>query len=141
MMKKIALILFMLLSLLIATGCTDILIETDVDYPTGLFKDAMKKINAIQAKDPQRKGKVSRLNLLVYIGEDRDVFRFSVKTDTAEQFIKNTGGSDNKEIKKYAGKFKDVDLDKFKDLDRLGPGLVTEIKVKDDNIHLLVWLD
>jgi hypothetical protein len=141
MIKKMILIVFLLATLLFLTNCTNLLIETDVDYPAGRFKDAMKKIEALHAKDPLRKGPVNQLNFLVYAGEERKLVQFSVKKEVAKTVLNEGGNIAAEEIKKYTEKHKDVNLEKFKDLDRLGPGLLAEIKVADENTHVLIWLD
>lgn len=141
MIKKMILIVFLLAAFLFLTNCTNLLIETDVDYPAGRFKDAMKKIQTLHAKDPLRKGLVNQLNFLVYDGSERKLVQFTVKKEIAKTALKEAGNIAAEEIKKYTEKHKDVNLEKFKDLDRLGPGLVAEIKVNDEKTHVLVWLD
>lgn len=141
MIKKMILIVFLLATLLFLTNCTNLLIETDVDYPSGRFKDAMKKIEALHANDPLRKGPVNQLNFLVYAGTERKLVQFSIKKEVAKAALNEAGNIASEEIKKYTEKCKDVNLEKFKDLDRLGPGLLAEIKVNDENTHVLIWLD
>ena len=141
MIKKMILIVFLLAALLFLTNCTNLLIETDVDYPSGRFEDAMKKIQALHAKDPLRKGPVNQLNLLVYAGDERKLVQFSIKKEVAKTALNEAGSIAADEIKKYTEKCKDVNLEKFKDLDRLGPGLLAEIKVDDEKTHVLIWLD
>lgn len=141
MIKKMILIVFLLAALLFLTNCTNLLIETDVDYPSGRFEDAMKKIQTLHAKDPLRKGPVNQLNLLVYAGDERKLVQFSIKKVVAKTALNEAGSIAADEIKKYTEKCKDVNLEKFKDLDRLGPGLLAEIKVDDEKTHVLIWLD
>jgi hypothetical protein len=117
------------------------LIETDVDYPADLFKETKKKIEAIHAKDPHRKGSVSRLNLLVYDGDDRELVRFSIKKSLVEMALKNGDITDDDDIKKYSQKYANLSLENIKNLDRLGPGLLVEIEVVEENTHVLIWLD
>lgn len=119
----------------------NLLIETDVDYPSGLFKETMKKIEAIHAKDPHRKGSVSKLNVLVYDGDDRQLVRFSIKKGLAKIALKNGDITDDDDIKEYSKKYAHLDLENIKDLDRLGPGLLMKIEVIEENTHVLIWLD
>ena len=141
MIKRIFLIVFMLIVLLFLAGCMNLLIETDVDYPDALFKKTMKKIEAIHAKDPHREGSVSKLNVLVYDGDDRQLVRFSVKKGLAEMALKNGDITDDDNVKKYSKKYANLSLENIKNLDRLGPGLLVEIEVVEDNTHVLIWLD
>ena len=141
MIKKIVFLIFILIALLLLTGCMNLLIETDVDYPDGLFKKTMKKIEALHAKDPHRKGNISKLNVLIYDGEDRQLVRFSIKKGLAEIALKNNDITDDDDIKKYSKKYAHLDLENIKDLDRLGPGLLMEIEVTEENTHVLIWLD
>ncbi len=141
MIKKIVLIVFMLIALLFLTGCMNLLIESDVDYPDGLFKKTMKKIEAIHAKYPHRKGSVSKLNFLVYDGDDRQLVRFSIKKGLAEMALKNGDITDDENIEKYSKKYASLYLENIKDLDKLGPGLLMEIEVTEENTHVLIWLD
>jgi hypothetical protein len=141
MIKRFFLIVFMLIVLLFLAGCMNLLIETDVDYPTDLFKKTMKKIEAIHEKDPHRKGSVSKLNVLVYDGEDRQLVRFSVKKGLAEMALKNGDITDDDDVKKYSKKYANLSLENIKNLDRLGPGLLIEIEVVEENTHVLIWLD
>ncbi len=141
MIKKMILIVFLLAVFFLLTNCTNLLIETDVDYPSGRFKDALKKIEALHAKDPLRKGPVNQLNFLVYVGDERKLVQFSIKKEVAKTALNEAGNIAAEEIKKYTEKHKEVNLEKFKDLDRFGPGLVAEIKVNDENTHVLIWLD
>ncbi len=141
MIKKIVLIVFMLIAILFLTGCMNLLIETDVEYPAGLFKETKKKIEAIHAKDPHRKGSVSKLNLLVYDGDDRQLVRFSIKKGLAEMALKNGDIADDDDIKTYSQKYANLSLENIKNLDRLGPGLLVEIEVAEENTHVLIWLD
>ncbi|MCP5047313.1 MAG: hypothetical protein GY940_09095 [bacterium] len=140
--KKIVLITLAAFAMLSLTGCFGLNIKSDVDYPTGLFKEKMDKITRIHAKDPGRKGAVSTFNMLVYIQDERKLISMSVPKALANAI----SGLDEdirkeKDIKKYAG---DFDLDKLKNLDRFGPGLLAEIEVDDggnDKVHVLIWLE
>jgi hypothetical protein len=144
MIKKLVLLTVVFLIMLFFAGC-HLDIRKNVDYPAGLFKDTMKKIEAIQAKDPGRKGKVANLNFLVYDGEDRQLISLSIPIEITKMAIKESEFGENGDLKKYSEKIKDVDIDfdKLKDLDRLGPGLLVEVEVKEEkgNVHVLVWLD
>lgn len=141
MLKRIVFLIFMLIALLLAGGCTNIIIETDVDFPAKMFKKAHAEIKSIHRADPHRKGSVSQVNILVYDSDDRQLIKFSVKKSFAEKFIKDEESSSD-DIKKYSKKYgKEIDVDKFKDLDKIGPGLLMSIDSNEDKTHVLVWLE
>jgi hypothetical protein len=147
MTKKTLLVLLTLAAMLMLGGCFNLDIREDVDYPAGLFKETMAKINRIHAKDPARKGTVSKLSFLVYNGDDRQLITFSIPKvllQTITHWAKDDDMKKNMEkngrIKKYGNMAKDFDLEKL-DLDRLGPGLLIEIEVAEDKVHALIWLE
>lgn len=146
MIKKYVLLIFVLMMLLFVTGCF-LDIKEDVDYPAGLFKQTHEKIRTIHAKDPGRKGPVSNLNLLVYIGEERKSVHLSVPITSvkdAAKGISNLENLDEKgEIGKFTKKIGGIKPDKLEILDRLGPGLVMQVEVEEgkDKVYALIWLD
>jgi hypothetical protein len=144
MIKRIILLLVVFFALLFFVGC-HLDIKSDVDYPAGVFQETLKKIDKIHSQDPGRKGKVTNLNFLVYDGNDRKLISFSIPMEITKMAIKESGFGENGELKKYSEKIKDVeiDYDKLKDLDRLGPGLLVEVEVEEDKgkVHVLIWLD
>lgn len=141
MLKKILLIAFMMIALLFLNGCMNLRIQEDVDYPENLFKETKAKIADIQARDPHRKGTFSRLHILVYDGDDRELVGLSVKKGLMKKILKNEGISAGKDGDKYTKKYARFDLDKITDLDRLGPGLLVEVEDMEDNSHIMIWLE
>jgi hypothetical protein len=135
------LIAFMLIALVFLNGCMNLRIESDIDYPAGLFKETKKKIETIQDNDPHRKGEVSKINILVYDGEDRDLVQVSFKKNTAEKYLKEEGISSSSEGKKYSKKYANFDFEKIKDLDKIGPGLLIEVEELKEKSHVIIWLD
>lgn len=140
--KTFVLVMMIVMSFLIFNACTFDIKENITD-PTPQFKDAMAKIKTIQAKDPMRKGKVNNLNLLVYVGEEKQLITLSIPVDAAKTFMENPNINlgDEKKDKTFSKAMKDVDLKNFKNLEKMGPGLITDIQVSDDNVHVLGWLD
>ena len=145
MIKKIVLAIFVLLAVLFFTGCFNLVIEQDVDYPADRFQQAMKKINRLHVQYPDRKGKVTNMNFLVYVGDERKLVSFSIPIETTKQLVNLAELGKNMEMEEYSDIIKDVDinLEKLKDLGSLGPGLLLEAEVTEDNdnVHLLIWLD
>jgi hypothetical protein len=107
-------------------------IREDVDYPARTFNRAKNKIERIHINDPYRKGKVHKINLLVYDGEDRELVKLSVRKWLAN-LILNKAFDEEEEGHIY--------LKDLKDLNRIGPGLVIEVEDKIEKTHVLIWLD
>ena len=144
MIKKMLLIICLLASLLLMTNCTNVLVESDVDYPAALFKTTMQKIDAIHNADPLRKGPVTQLNLLVYDGGDRQLVRFSVKKEVVANLLSGDNTIKLEELDELKKKCGNMSLEKLKNLESFGPGLVMEVNVNeenDKNTHVLIWLD
>ncbi len=141
MTKKTVLFAFIAAALLLNTACLNLQVKSDVDYPGKLFKKTMKNLKAIQAKDPQRKGPVSKLNFLVYIGAERKLLSFAVPTGIAKMALENDSALPREELKKYTNHDVDIDWEGLKGFEKLGPGLLAEIEVAEDEVHLICWLD
>jgi hypothetical protein len=146
MKKKYGLVVFVLFMFVFLTGC-HVDIKNDTDYPADLFKQTLGKIQAIQAKDPGRKGPVANLNLLVYAGDDRELISLSVPITTAKEVLKGVSNLENlgqgEKLEKYTKQLGGLKLEKLGFLDRMGPGLLLEAEVneKNDFVHVLIWLD
>jgi major membrane immunogen (membrane-anchored lipoprotein) len=142
MKKKYALLVFVLIMVLLLTGCL-IDIKSDMDYPTGLFKQTLKKIEALNSKDPGRKGTVSNLNILVYDGDDRQLITLSFPITTASETLKGIDFENDESMKKYVKKIGGIKVKNADFLERMGPGLLLETEVEEDNhkVHALIWLD
>jgi hypothetical protein len=142
MIKKYVLLIFVLMMVLMLTGCL-IDIKSDVDYPAGLFKQTLKKIESLHAKDPGRKGTVSNLNILVYEGDDRQLITLSFPITTASETLKGIDFEKDESMKKYTKKIGCIKLKNTDFLDRMGPGLLLETEVEEHNhkVHALIWLD
>ena len=143
MIKKIVSLLFVSLVLFFLVGC-HLDIKSDIDYPAGLFKQTLKKIEALQAK---ASGPVSNLNLLVYESDDRQMVSLSLPVTTTKEAIKwasNWESQGQKEkLEKYTKKIGGLKLEKLDFLDRMGPGLLMEVEADDpkEKVHVLIWLD
>ena len=77
-MPFIVLLLFVLLVMIFFSGCFNLVIQQDVDYPEERIRQTLKKIDRIHARHPGRKGKVTNMNFLVYNGDERLLVSFSV---------------------------------------------------------------
>jgi len=140
MVKKFALILFVIIIMLFNNGCFNMTIQSDVDFPAGKFKSAWNKIEKLHAKPAHQRGKISQLNLMVYTGDERQFVSFSVPRSLLETILEEGDISDRKDIKKYSGDI-GINWDAVKNLDKLKPGLLMEVEVSEDDVHILIWLD
>jgi hypothetical protein len=146
MIKKYVILIMVLMMLAFLVGC-HLDIQSDVNDPTDIFTQTQKKIQAIHAKNPGRKGTVTNLNMLVYESEDRQLISFSVPITTAKETIKGVSNLEDlahgEKIKKYTKKIGGIKLDNLNILDRIGPGLVLEAEVNEGkkSVRALIWLD
>jgi hypothetical protein len=139
MLKKMLLIVFILLMLL-ATGCMNLQIEVDVDYPSRLFKKTVNSLEKMAKKDPFRRGRVSRLNVLIYSGDERKLIRFSLPISLVDSAI-DEGISQKSKIRKYGKNYVNINLEGLDGLKPLGPGLLAELEVREEKTHIILWLD
>jgi len=142
MIKKYVLVVFIVMMVLVLTGCL-IDIDSDVDYPAGLFKQTLKKIEILHTKDPGRRGTVSNLNILVYDGSDRKLVKLSLPITAVSETLKGIDFENDDSMKKYSKKIGGIKVKNMDFLDRMGPGLLLETEVEEENhkVHALIWLD
>lgn len=141
MMKRLFVIVITLILLLLTTGCFDLQIKSDVDYPAGVFEKAWNQIESIHQAFPKRQGNVSKLCILVYEGDDRQLIRFSVPYSWMKWGLEHADNEHHSHANKHTEKYLDFDLESIKDLDRLGPGLLVEVNDADSGTHVLVWME
>ena len=146
MIKRFGLMVFILSMFVFLIGC-HLDIKNDVDYPAKLFQQTKAKIQAIQVKNPGRKGPVSNLNILVYAGDDRELISLSIPTAAAKEALKGVSSLEDlgqgEKLGKYTQQLGGLKLEKLGFFDRMGPGLVLEAEVNEekDFAHVLIWLD
>ena len=132
MTKKIV---YIVLLTVLLSSCMSLHLRKNINYPEQTFERTAKKIEAIHAKDPQRKGKIHKLNLLVYDGEDRELVKLSIRKWLAKLILKKAIRED------MENKVANTILKDIKNLKQIGPGLLIEIKEEKENVHLLMWID
>ena len=142
MIKKM-LFWFLLLIVLIfiMSGCMNLSIQKDVDYPESLFQQKIKKFESLGDASRGNPDKASRLNFLLYDGKDRELISFWVLIQTARENLDEMDIEEDLKATKYSLKLSGFKLKNFKDLDRFGPGLIAEIHDYQENSHVLIWLD
>lgn len=137
-MKKISVLLLLIVFL---GGCMSIRVREDIDYPANVFDKTMKKIETIQIKDPHRKGKVHRFNLLVYDGGDRELVKLSVRKWLAQLILNEALQDELNDMSSRPKHYGNIILKDIKNLKRLGPGLLLEVEDREEKTHVLIWLD
>lgn len=132
MTKKIV---YIVLLTVLLSGCMSLHLRDNVNYPEQTFERAEKKIEDLHAKDPQRRGKIHKLNLLVYDGENRELVKLSIRKWLAQLILK-IAVKDDMEDNVTNAILKDI-----KNLKKIGPGLLVEVKEEKENSHILMWID
>ena len=127
--------------LLLLMGCMNMRLEVDIDYPRHRFKETTKKIDRIHKQDPARTGRVSNFNLLLYDGGDRKLIGLTVPLKVVEKSLKAYDDSEYQKFQRYSRKYLRTPVQEIRDLHQLGPGLLAEIEVVQDNTHILIWLN
>lgn len=139
MIKRLVMIVIAMLAMLMLTGCF-FEIKDDVDYPEGRFQRTLAKIERLQA----RGGEVDSIHILVYDGEERKLVALNLPASWAKDAMSESMDemAKEKDLDKYTGAA-GFDLRKLKDLDRIGPGLLVEVEVEEEDgkVHVLIWLD
>ena len=128
-------IIYIVLLTVLLSGCMSIRVRDNVNYPELSFERAAQKIAAIHAKDPERKGKINKLNLMVYDGEDRALVKLSIRKWLANLIFKKAIRLEGED------KIANAILKDLRNLKQIGPGLLIELKEGDENTHLLMWID
>ncbi|MCK4836187.1 MAG: hypothetical protein KAT17_06100 [Candidatus Aminicenantes bacterium] len=123
------------------TGCMNLSIQRNVDYPESLFKQKLKRIESLRVRSQREMDQASRLNFLVYDGDDRELISFSVLTDIVLSSLDGIDCRDHAKVSKYSEEYLTLKWKHLKNLDRLGPGLIAEIEDLKENSHILIWLD
>lgn len=130
-------IFYIVLITVLLSGCISLRVRDDIDYPEHTFERIAQKIEAIHAKDPQRKGKIHKLNLMIYDGEDREYVKMSIRKWLANLIFKKAIPIHECEDDDVANNI----LKDIRNLKQIGPGLLIELKDKRENTHLLMWID
>lgn len=139
MIKQLVMILIAVLAVLLMTGCF-FEIKDDVDYPVNRFKKTLARIEKLQT----RGGDVDSIHFLIYDASERRLVALNLPAGMAKSALAEAmpEKAREKDLEKYtdaAG----FDLSKLSDLDRIGPGLLVEVEIEEEDgkKHVLIWLD
>ncbi len=138
-MKKATRIALLILIPLLLSGCFTVRVIRNVKNPDRYFNSAYKQIDYIHQKHPNREGRTSSIQVLVYEASDHQLVKVS-----APFWLVNTcmdigiKAADEEEGFEFDERY-DFDWRDIKDLEKLGPGLLVEIE--DEESKVLIWLD
>jgi len=140
MVKRILFMLVLLIVVLFGSGCF-VSIKQDVDFPAGRFAAAREKISTSERHNPDRVGRVTKMQTLVYDGKSRELVQVAVPMWLVRMALKHEGESQPRQSQDVVGRYIDFDLDHLGNISRLGPGLLVEVEDTEENTHVLIWLE
>ena len=140
MVKKILFALVLLIAVLFSSGCF-VSVKEDVDFPASRFAEVRERISTLERHNPDRVGRVAKMQTLVYDGQSRELVQVAVPMWLVKMVMKHEGESHLQQSQDVAGRYVDFDLDHLGDISRLGPGLLVQVEDMEENTHVLVWLE
>lgn len=141
MVKKMLFALVLMVAVLFCSGCFNMQIEEDVDFPAGRFAAAREKIAEMAKHNPDRIGGIERMQVLVYDGQSREMVQVAVPMWLVRMTKKHEGISSRRQPQDVAGRYVDFDWSDLGNISRLGPGLLVQVEDMRENTHVLVWLE
>jgi hypothetical protein len=141
MAKKMIFALLMLLVILFSSGCFDMKVEEDVDFPAGRFAAARERVSVMASRNPERTGKAGKIQVMIYDGQSREMVQVAVPMWMAGMAERHEGKSSRRQPQDVAGRYLDLDCSELEDVSRLGPGLLVEVEDEKENTHVLIWLE
>jgi hypothetical protein len=135
--KRIPIAGIILLSLLLIS-CFRVQVKKSVNNPHTYFKRANRQIEKIHRYFPNRQGKPSRIFVLLYNQNSREMIQISAPIWLANACME-VGMSAVEESDDFDFEERyDFDWSGIKDVSRIGPGLLLE--VDDEKNKILIWL-
>ena len=139
MIKKMFLVLTPVIVALFTAGCIEVKIQKDTDYPKDIFKQKAAEIDILtkQSRDYSAKN----LHIMVYNGKNREFVQCGVPLSLLDMVLEAKGGFKGKKVWEKHGDYLDFNWKSLKKLSTLGPGLLIEVEEKEENTHLLIWME
>jgi hypothetical protein len=134
-------VLLFVVLIFMGSGCMHFSIQKNTDYPESLFRQKLEKLESLGGASRENPVRASRLNVLIYDGEDRELISFWVLIHTACENLDEIDQKDQEKTAKYALKVSGVNWKCLKELEGFGSGLIAEIRDLQENDHILIWLD
>lgn len=140
MAKKILFGLVLLVAVLFGSGCF-VSVRQDVDFPASRFAEARERISMLERHNPDRVGRVGKMQTLVYDGQSRELVQVAVPMWLVRMAMKHEGKSCPQQPQDVAGRYVDFDWNHLGNISRLGPGLLVQVEDMQENTHVLIWLE
>ncbi len=141
MVKRMLFALLLVVIVLFSNGCFNVRIEQDVDFPASRFAEVHKKMAVMEKHNPERRGKVETMQVLVYDGQSRELVQVAVPVWLVGMAKDHAQKSSRRQPQDVAGRYIDCDLSQLENISRLGPGLLVQVEDRRENTHVLVWLE
>jgi len=137
-MRKVWVMTLCLAAMVLAGSCFDFSLQQDIDYPAELFAKRLRDISGLNPRHPAK-----HLSFLLYEGDERQLIRFSLPFSTIEMLAESepdriSPSRWNVQSGKYLGDLRLKDLDRLK---QAGSGLLIEVQEREENSHLLIWME
>jgi hypothetical protein len=140
MAKKILFMLMLLVVVLFGNGCF-VSVRQDVDFPAGRFAEARERVSIMESHNPDRVGRVAKMQTLVYDGKSRELVRVELPMWLVRMAMKHEGKNCPQQPHDVAGRYIDFDWRHLGNISRLGPGLLVQVEDMKENTHVLIWLE
>ena len=141
MAKKILFALVLVVAVLSCSGCFDIAIKQDVDFPAGSFAAARERLAVMERHNPDRAGKAAKMHVMVYDGRSREVVQVTVPMWMVKLANKDEEHESMRQPQDVADRYVDFDWSDLEHVSRLGPGLLVQVEDGKENTHVLIWLE
>ncbi len=119
-------------------ACFSVQIERGVQDPSRRFDQATREIERIEQSHPDRRGRATKLCLLVHDGSSDELVSLKVPLWIVQAALDAGLEVDEHHLHSRYSERYELDWKALKRLDRLGPGLL--VSVDDDHDKILIWL-
>ncbi len=141
MAKKVLFAVILIVVVLFGSGCFNVQIKEDVDFPAGLFAAAREKLAVMERHNPDRVGGIANMHVLVYDGQSRELVQAALPMWAVRMAGQDEKRGPRQPARDMAGRYVDLDWSALGDISRLGPGLLVQVEDGRENSHVLVWLE
>lgn len=141
MVKRMLFTLMLVVVGLLGSGCFNIHIEEDVDFPAGRFAAAGERLAVMEKHNPDRIGRIANMHVLVYDGQSRELVQVALPMPMVKMAMKHERGGGRAKPQDAACRYIDLAWSDLGDISRLGPGLLVQVEDARENTHVLIWLE
>jgi hypothetical protein len=141
MAKRMFFVLMLIIVILFSSGCFNVKVEEDVDFPAGRFAAARERLAVMERHNPDRIGRIANMHVLVYDGQSRELVQVALPMWMVKMAKEHEGKSCRHQPQDVAGRYVDFDWSDLGNISRLGPGLLVQVEDARENTHVLIWLE